>query len=65
LQPKLNAQREFINIMKDLNIKDPLILEEQILDILYQKRRLAGEVKVMRSTKNKEQFFRKKQIQQE
>jgi len=51
--------------MKDLNINDPLILEEQILDILYQKRRLAGEVKVMRSTKNKEQFFRKKQIQQE
>ena len=35
LQPKLNAQREFINIMKDLNINDPLILEEQILDIFY------------------------------
>ena len=28
LQPKLNAQREFMNIMKDLNINDPLILEE-------------------------------------
>ena len=35
LQPKLNAQREFMNIMKDLNINDPLILEEQILDVVY------------------------------
>lgn len=63
LQPKINAQKEFINIMKDLNINDPLVLEEQILDILYKKRSLANEVKVMRSTKNNEQFFRKKQIQ--
>lgn len=54
LQPKLNAQREFINIMKGLNINDPLLLEEQILDTLYQKRHLAGEVKVMRRTKNQE-----------
>lgn len=46
--------------MKDLNINDPLVLEEQILDILYKKRSLANEVKVMRSTKNNEQFFRKK-----
>ena len=51
--------------MKSLNINDPLILEEQILDVLFKKRRLAGEVKVMRQTKNKEQFFKKKQIQQE
>ena len=28
LQPRLNAQREYINIMKGLDIKDPLILEE-------------------------------------
>lgn len=60
MQPKINAQKEFINIMKDLNINDPLVLEEQILDILYKKRSLANEVKVMRSTKNNEQFFRKK-----
>lgn len=60
LKPRLNAQREFINIMKDLNINDPLILEEQILDILYKKRRLAGEVAVMRRTQNQQQFFRKK-----
>ena len=58
----MNAEREFINIMKGLNIQDPLILEEQILDTVYKKRRLEGEVKVMRSTKNREQFFRKKQI---
>ena len=49
--------------MKGLNIQDPLILEEQILDCVYKKKRLEGEVKVMRSTKNREQFFRKKQVQ--
>ena len=62
MEPRLNAEREFINIMKGLNIKDPLLLEEQILDTIYKKRRLAGEVKVMRKTKNQEQFFKKKQV---
>lgn len=52
LAPKLNAEREFMKIMKGLNIKDPLLLEEQILDTVYKKRRLAGEVKVMRNAKN-------------
>ena len=54
LQPRMNAEREFINIMKGLNIQDPLILEEQILDCVYKKKRLEGEVKVMRTTKNRE-----------
>ena len=54
LQPRLNAQREYINIMKGLNINDPLLLEEQILDVLFQKRRLAAELKVMRSARNQE-----------
>lgn len=62
LQPKLNAQRDFITIMKGLNINDPLLLEEQILDTLYKKRRLGTEVKVMRSTRNQKDFFRKKQV---
>ena len=46
--------------MKNLNIKDPLLLEEQILDCVFKKRRLAGEVKIMRSAKNRELFFKKK-----
>jgi hypothetical protein len=46
--------------MKGLDINDPLLLEEQILDILYKKRRLAGEVRVMRSARNQAEFFKKK-----
>ena len=65
LQPRLNAQREYIQIMKDLDIHDPLILEEQILDVLFKKRRLAAEVKVMRAARGKEMFARKKQAQSE
>ena len=51
--------------MKGLDINDPLLLEEQILDTLYKKRRLAGEVRVMRSTRNQAEFFKKKQVLQE
>ena len=51
--------------MKDLDIHDPLILEEQILDVLFKKRRLAGEVKVMKATRGKEMFARKKQAEGE
>ena len=51
--------------MKGLNINDPLLLEEQILDTLYKKRRLVGEVKVMRTARNQAEFFKKKQVQQE
>lgn len=65
LQPQLNAQREYIQIMKGLNINDPLILEEQILDVLFKKRRLAAEVKVMRAARGREMFAKKKQVEQE
>ena len=65
LQPQLNAQREYIQIMKGLAINDPLVLEEQILDVLFKKRRLAGEVKVMRAARGKEMYARKKQKEQE
>ena len=63
LQPALSAQRDYIAIMKDLDISDPLILEEQILDVLYRKRRLAAEVKVMRATRSKELFAAKKEAE--
>jgi hypothetical protein len=51
--------------MKELNITDPLILEEQILDTLFNIRRLRKEVAVLRRTKGKEQFFKKKQLEEE
>ena len=51
--------------MKGLNINDPLILEEQILDVLFKKRRLAAEVKVMRAARGREMFAKKKQVEQE
>lgn len=33
LDPKLDAQKQFTDIMKDIDISDPLDLEERILDI--------------------------------
>lgn len=65
LQPEINAQREYIKIMQGLAIQDPLVLEEQILDVLFKKRRLATEVKVMRASRGKEMYARKKQVVQE
>ena len=59
LTPKINAQRDFIKIMKGLSINDPLVMEEQILDLVYKKRRLQKEVNVMRNTRDKEHFMRK------
>ena len=43
-----------------MNITDPLILEEQILDTIFNIRRLKKEVAFLRRTKGKEMFFRKK-----
>ena len=54
LTPRIDAQKQFSLIMKDLNITDPLILEEQILDTLFNIRRLRKEVAVLRRTKGKE-----------
>ena len=65
LKPRINAQKEFIKIMKDLNINDPLLMEEQILDLTFRKRALALEVKVAARSKNQEQFFRQKKVKNE
>lgn len=37
--------------MADVDIDDPLDLEERVLDVLFRKRRLEAEVKVMRRTR--------------
>ena len=47
--------------MKGLAINDPLVLEEQILDVLFKKRRLAGEVKIMRQARGREMYARKQE----
>lgn len=51
LAPRISAQKEYVNIMKNIDINDPLDLEEKILDIQFNKRRLENEVKIMRRTK--------------
>lgn len=56
---------KFHEIMLGLNITDPLILEEQILDLIFNIRRLKKEVAVLRRTKGKETFFRKQKVDEE
>jgi len=58
LTPKISAQKEYVSIMKNLAINDPLELEEKILDIQFNKRRLDNEVKVMRRTRTSDQYFK-------
>ena len=45
---KFDAQREYINAMGNIDINDPLDLEERILDLQFKKRRLDNEVRLMR-----------------
>ena len=40
LEPAIKAENKFIDIMGGLDIKNPLILEEQILDLTFKSRRL-------------------------
>ena len=56
---------KFHEIMLGLNITDPLILEEQILDSIFNIRRLKKEVAVLRRTKGKEMVFRKQKVDEE
>lgn len=48
LDPRLDAQGKFTDLMGDIDINDPLDLEERILDLQFKKRRLDNEVRVMR-----------------
>lgn len=45
LEPKIAGQRGFADLMKGINLNDPLDLEERILDIQFRKRRLDNEVR--------------------
>jgi chromosome segregation ATPase len=51
--------------MKNLKITDPLILEEQVLDLTFNIRMLKKEVAVIKKTKGKDMFFRKKKLENE
>ena len=46
--------------MGELDIKDPLILEEQILDLTYKSRRMRLELKQLETSKENKNFIRKK-----
>jgi hypothetical protein len=48
LEPKISAHRQFIDLMENIAIDDPLDLEERILDIQFKKRRLDNELRQMR-----------------
>jgi hypothetical protein len=61
----LKAQSEYFKIMNDIDIDDPLDLEERVLDLTFKKRRLEAEVKLMRRSRRSEEFFRNKKIKEE
>ena len=65
LTPKISAEQDFIKIMKGITIKDPLVLEEQILDLVYKNKRLQTEVKQMKITYDKVHFMQKAKMKGE
>ena len=61
LQPKINAQKEYITLMKGFTkCNDPLLIEEEILDMTFKKRALDKENKVMRKQQNANLVWRQK-----
>eukprot|EP00347_Sterkiella_histriomuscorum_P000238 403376652 len=57
LNPKFDAEKEFRAIMQNIDIDDPLILEERILDLRFRSQRLERELEIMRETSGEEQGF--------
>jgi hypothetical protein len=51
--------------MKDIDISDPLDLEERILDIQFKKRRLDNEVRVMRRQSKNDNYFKNAKVKDE
>ena len=50
LEPRVNAQTHYMEIMGAVNITDPLVLQERALDLQYRSRRLEQELKVLRQS---------------
>lgn len=65
LTRRFDMQKQFKLIMKNLKITDPLVLEEQVLDLTFNIRMLKKEVAVIKKTKGKDMFFRKKKLENE
>ena len=61
LNPKLDTEKEFRQIMQNIDIDDPLVLEERILDLRFRAQRLQKELEVLRETSGKEQGFNHKE----
>lgn len=57
LNPKYDAEKEFRQIMQNIDIDDPLILEERILDLRFRSQRLDKELDILRETSGNEQGF--------
>ncbi|CDW82059.1 ef hand family protein [Stylonychia lemnae] len=55
LNPKYDAEKEFRQIMQNVDIDDPLILEERILDLRYRSERIEKELEFLRETSANEQ----------
>lgn len=53
LVPKVKAQTDMYAIMGSINISDPLVLEEKILDLQYRNRHLEQELKMLRTQSGK------------
>lgn len=61
LDPRFAAQNKYYEIMGELDIDDPLTLEERILDLQFRKRHLEKEVVLMRKQRKDQAVFLNKQ----
>lgn len=50
LHPQLEAEKDFKAIMCNVNIDDPIELEEKALDLRYRSRRIENELMLLRKT---------------
>ena len=48
LAPKIATQTDYVKLMGNVNIPDPLSLEERVLDLQFRNRRLENEVRDLR-----------------
>lgn len=49
LTPKVTAGMEYLKIMGDIKVDDPLVLQERSLDLMYRNKRIEDELKVLRA----------------
>lgn len=50
LKPKVDTEKEFRALMADINIDDPIELEEKAMDLRYRSKRLERELQLLRKT---------------